>query len=163
MKKIISLTFLFVCVASLQAQVRYQKFYDAEKKHPAVEGMMTDDSVRMGNWTFWHPNGQVFQMGQYNDRGEKTGLWKVFYEDGSRCAEENFENGVSKEWYSDGSKKSEVPVVAGRKNGMYRSWYPNGQKKEELTFANGKKQGAATEWHENGVLKFKGTYRDNEL
>ena len=72
---------LFVCsLLSVNAQIRYQKFYDADKGHPAVEGMMTDDSVRTGDWTFWHRNGRVFQQGRYNDRGEKTGVWKVFYE-----------------------------------------------------------------------------------
>ena len=95
MKKIL---FLVVCCATFvsQAQIQYQKFYDSQKKHAAVEGMMTDDSVRMGQWTWWHQNGRVYQQGTYDRRGQKTGTWHIFYDNGAKCADECYDNGTSR-------------------------------------------------------------------
>ena len=159
-----SIVFLLCCsFLQLNAQIRYQKFYDAQQQKAAVEGMMTDDSVRTGDWTWWHQNGRVYQQGKYNEHGEKMGTWKVFYDDGSKCAEECYGNGTSREWYQNGNLKSEVTVANGLKQGTYKSWYANGQQKDEIPFVRGVKQGATTEWHENGKKKFEGTYKDNEL
>ena len=163
MFKKISLLLLCTLAMQLNAQVRYQKFYDKEQRHTAVEGMMSDDSVRIGQWTWWHQNGKVYQQGTYNDRGEKTGVWKQFYDDGSRCAVECYGTGTSQEWYRNGTLKSEIRVKDGKKNGTYRSWYENGKQKDEIVFVNGLKQGTSKEWHENGKIKFEGTYKDNEL
>ena len=124
--------FLLCCLGvQLNAQVRYQKFYDPEKRHAAVEGMMTDDSVRTGQWTWWHQNGRVYQQGTYNERGEKSGTWQSYYEDGSKRSVECYDNGTSRWWYEDGSLMSEVSVQNGRKQGLYKSWYANGQLHEE--------------------------------
>ena len=117
------------CLAlAAQGQLRYQKFYDADKQHAAVEGLMTDDSVRTGTWTWWHPNGKVYQQGEYNNRGEKVGTWNVFYDDGAKCAVENYDNGYCREWYHDGTLKSEVLIVNRMKQGSYKSWYHSDRK-----------------------------------
>ena len=163
MQKVVLLLAVCGMAFQLQGQIRYQKFYDVAKQHAAVEGMMTDDSVRTGVWTWWHQNGRVYQQGSYNSRGEKIGTWNIFYEDGAKCAVENYEHGYTREWYHDGTLKSEVLVVDRHKQGTYKSWYANGQQKDEIPFVKGVKQGATREWHENGQLKFQGTYKDNEL
>ena len=130
-----SIVFLLCCsFLQLNAQIRYQKFYDAQQQKAAVEGMMTDDSVRTGDWTWWHQNGRVYQQGKYNEHGEKVGTWKVFYDDGSKCAEECYGNGTSREWYQNGNLKSEVTVANGLKQGTVKvgvfssvctSWMPD--------------------------------------
>ena len=46
MKKTALLLACLLCLSQLSAQIRYQKFYDSQNQQVAVEGTMTDDSVR---------------------------------------------------------------------------------------------------------------------
>lgn len=39
---------------------------------------------RSGEWTEWHPNGQLKSKGHYDEAGEKTGVWIHYDRDGNR-------------------------------------------------------------------------------
>lgn len=60
--------------------------------------------------------------------------------------------GIHREFYSGGIKKSERAFEDGKKEGLYLSWYPNGNKKAESNFSEGEYQGTLREWTESGVL-----------
>ena len=80
MKRRIFLLALACLVASQTiAQIKFESYYDKDKMYKSIEGDMTEDSVRIGKWTWWHPNGKVFQQGEYTD-GEKSGTWVVYHD-----------------------------------------------------------------------------------
>ncbi|MDI1323253.1 MAG: hypothetical protein PSV36_10920 [Algoriphagus sp.] len=69
---------------------------------------------------------------------------------------EKFEDGkpegIHREFYSRGIKKSERTFKDGKKEGLSLSWYPNGNKKAESNFSDGEYQGTLKEWTESGIL-----------
>ena len=164
MKK--TLTFAFGCLLALtaSAQIHYEEAYATHPDQMYVSGTLNDDSVHIGNWTWWHPNGQVFRQGKYDNQGRKVGVWRTFYNDGTKHEETVMSgSGTSRTWYANGAKQSEVSVVDGKKQGMFVSWYPNGKQKDEVPYVDGVREGKTHEWHENGKLKFEGTYVDDQL
>jgi len=38
--------------------------------------------TRIGTWRFYHENGNLWKVNNYSEKGEKTGIWKTFSEDG---------------------------------------------------------------------------------
>ena len=160
MKRAFFLAFVLMLAMSASAQIRYEVPYATHPDQMYVSGTLNEDSVHVGNWTWWHPNGKVFRQGKYDNQGRKVGVWRVFYNDGSKHEENVMSgNGTSRTWYADGKLQSEVKVVDGKKDGMFVSWYNNGQKKDEVPYVNGVKEGKTREWHENGKLKFEGEGR----
>ncbi|MBR0072817.1 MAG: hypothetical protein IJP95_03180, partial [Bacteroidales bacterium] len=125
MKHIVFAFALVAFVVSASAQ-KFVKYYDEEKTQKSVEGQYSG-KTKVGDWTLYHPNGKVYQQGSYDNRGDKVGVWKTFYDDGSKCAEETYGNGTNREWHRNGKLKSEVAVADGKKNGTYKSWYNNGK------------------------------------
>ncbi|MFJ6016690.1 toxin-antitoxin system YwqK family antitoxin [Streptomyces sp. NPDC092952] len=68
----------------------------------------------------------------------------VTYKDG-------IEDGPSKEWYADGTPRSEGTLRAGFPVGEAKDWHPNGRLASRvLMSANGLRQLEITEWDENG-------------
>ena len=66
--------------------------------------------------------------------------------------------GIHREFYSGGIKKSVRTFEDGKKEGPSLSWYPNGNKKAESNFSKGEYQGTLKEWTESGVLIRKMNY-----
>ena len=64
---------------------------------------------------------------------------------------------TSKEWYYDGTPKSEFSET------VIRSWYPNGIVKEEAHFKDRMLHGKVAKWHESGQLAGETQYVDNEI
>ena len=142
MKKSIILAVGCLLAFTAGAQIHYEEAYVTHPDQMYVSGTLNEDSVHIGNWTWWHPNGKVFRKGKYDNQGHKVGIWRTFYNDGSKHEEMVMSgNGTSSTWYPDGSKQSEVTVVDGKKEGMFLSWYQNGQKKDEVPYVNGIREG----------------------
>ena len=164
MKRIFVFAVLCLGALAATAQIHYEEAYATHPDQLYVSGTLNDDSVHIGNWTWWHPNGQVFRQGKYDNQGRKTGVWRTFYNDGRKHEEMVMSgSGTSRTWYASGKPQSEVSVVDGKKEGMFVSWYENGQKKDEVPYVDGVREGKTREWHENGQLKFEGVYVDDEL
>ena len=71
-KRHILLTLACIATITSQGQISYQKYYDKAQKQTAVEGTLSDDSVRIGDWTWWHPSGHVYQQGHYDSHGKNV-------------------------------------------------------------------------------------------
>ena len=95
MKQLVIALSLIAFVATASAQ-KFVKYYDEEKNHKSVEGQYSG-KTKVGEWTLYHPNGKVYQTGSYDNKGDKVGTWMTYYDDGSKCAEESFANGTSRE------------------------------------------------------------------
>ncbi|MEV6395171.1 hypothetical protein AB0M39_10405 [Streptomyces sp. NPDC051907] len=62
-------------------------------------------------------------------------------------------HGLSREWYKDGTLRSEGTVQMGRAVGLFREWHPNGRLASERVFSqNGLPILAERVWDEQGNL-----------
>lgn len=60
--------------------------------------------------------------------------------------------GVNKVYYEDGTLRAEVNVVDGKRNGLARDFYPNGKPHLEIQYKDGLKHGLTKMYYENGKL-----------
>ncbi len=64
---------------------------------------------------------------------------------------DGLQDGPSREWYKDGTLRSEATVRKGRPVGVAREWHPNGTLASEQVFAeNGLTMLQDFHWDENG-------------
>ncbi|MGW4245443.1 toxin-antitoxin system YwqK family antitoxin [Nocardia sp. NPDC004722] len=96
----------------------------------------TDDDLRL---TF---RGEPFTGEVVETIGDQL-LTQEFYVDG-------VPHGPDREWWADGSLKSEGEVVYGRPQGTWRSWHPNGQIAEEREFNSKGHLTTVRKWDEDG-------------
>ena len=75
--------------------------------------------------------------------------------------EEKFQNGVKKDFYSDGKLKYEISYRNGQKDGMEKLFYSDGKLKSEIAFRDGRKDGMEKLFYSDGKLKSETNYRDN--
>lgn len=105
------------------------------------------------------------ELNRYDDNGEKTGLWRTYYPDGTIKSEGDYvdgkKNGVFKEFDKKGklvdikqmmgdttmSSSSEIVIIE-----LYKSYHPNGKIKLVGGINNGLKSGIYREFDENGEL-----------
>ena len=72
--------------------------------------------------------------------------------------EEDYINGIGKEYSVFGSMKFEGEYFKGQRNGKGRQFYVKGDVSFEGEYYNGKKNGYGREYYKNGVIKFEGEY-----
>jgi antitoxin component YwqK of YwqJK toxin-antitoxin module len=140
-----------------------------------------DDSydTRDGAWTFYHENGKIKGKAVYK-QGCPQGKVERWHENGQKAEETQyidckplgsrkmwdkegnlyFENqllsdgkSIEIEWFSNNTKKSEIPYKDGQQFGKVRRWFPNGQKEEEVMMRNTRVHGLYRSWYENGNKK----------
>ncbi len=61
---------------------------------------------------------------------------------------------LARELYENGTVKSEIPRLAGKKHGVERSYYPNGIVEREITYKNNIADGPEIRYYEDGSVKF---------
>lgn len=108
-----------------------------------------------------YPAENKIEEGNYkNDR--KTGLWIMYYKDGTVKLEGEFKNGRPKGNYTKyhpNGEKMESGTFTGRKYvGTLKRYHENGQVAQEMTFnEEGKTEGKVTYYYENGQKEFEFT------
>ena len=68
-----------------------------------------------------------------------------------------------KEFYLDGSVKTEWTASKGKIIGKLKSYYRNGQTQCDYNYVDGKLSGTQYEYHENGAISFVGYYTNGKL
>ncbi len=48
------------------------------------------DDIKVGLWKRYHPNGQLYDQGEYDPQGEKTGVWETYSADGNLTRKKTF-------------------------------------------------------------------------
>ena len=72
-------------------------------------------------------------------------------------------HGLSKSWYSNGKKHTEINYINGKREGKTIFWFMNGHKKSLNHFKNGRLHGKFIKWKENGELLSEKTYENGLL
>lgn len=94
----------------------------------------TNEAVtqRLGQWTFFHPNGYPRSQGSYDADGQESGLWRGWFENGELSFEGNYTKGVAE--------------------GLRVTRYVNGAILDSAVYTSGKVTGAHVKfWHMGGV------------
>ena len=89
-----------------------------------------------------------------------------YYRNGVKESEIQFKhdkaNGHWKQWYSDGSPKTEM-MMSNDKPTEIISWDENGRIVSELSIHNGKRSGIILDWYDDGAKKSELVYKDDQL
>lgn len=134
----------------------------------------------VGEWTYYHPNGEVAKKVTYadgkpdggvtvlNDQGKviakrtyakglRDGVWETYSQDGEQKLREDHysggkANGIFKVWFSNGQLRREVPFVDGKQEGVAKEWTSTGEKRAEVSFRGGLKDGPTKIWQSDGKV-----------
>jgi antitoxin component YwqK of YwqJK toxin-antitoxin module len=100
-------------------------------------------------------NGQNFNIvRRYFDSGK---LMFEYYEN-----ERKEKNGISRHWYENGQLMSEANYCNGLAEGILRQWTESGQLIRYSESSIGKLQGRYQSWWDDGILKEDGYYVDDK-
>ena len=79
---------------------------------------MWKDNKWVGEYRYYHENGNLFYNWVYNSQGKREGNQQYFYDNGNLMIEGNWkegaETGLLKEYYENGSVKSEKQFATGK-------------------------------------------------
>jgi antitoxin component YwqK of YwqJK toxin-antitoxin module len=103
-------------------------------------------------------------QGLFDDTGNKTGKWTLFYESGKILGTGNYKNDLRDgEWYyyyENGSTEQKGNYKNDKPDGYWVWYYPSGKILREENYLDGKREGDVAEYDENGNYISKGSYFD---
>ena len=113
--------------------------------------------------SFIYQNGIITGEGIVKEDGAKNGHWKEFYPDGSLKSEGEYKDdkpvGEWKYYYADGKLEQKGKYTnSGKLTGTWKRYFNNGQMMIEEEYINGEKDGPHTEYDENGKIVEQGEY-----
>ncbi len=95
------------------------------------------------------------------------GLYKEYFPDGSLRSEVTYKNrkpdGVARTYYKDGTLKREAQFREGVQHGVTRSYYSNGQLKAEERYENSMLEGHSKFFGADGKLQWEADFRKGRI
>ena len=170
---------VFIVVDGKGGQVERlgEKMYYENGKLMYIKHYKGDAPV--GEWEFYHENGQLHAKGNFDKQDLSGRNWKLFNDKGEeyistydsmRVLEMTADNRpLSVAYYKDNvetrfqfndnySINAKGCVVDGKKDGLWEFYYANGQKMLEAHYQDGVENGAYNSYRENGIPYFLGFY-----
>ncbi|MCD4735398.1 MAG: hypothetical protein K8R53_05110 [Bacteroidales bacterium] len=118
---------------------------------------------KIDEWKFYHPNGELEQIGRYNEEGKEDGVWTWYYATGDLLKEENYymgmRDGYSVEYDPDGIVITEGEYIENNKEGKWKFVY--GDHKEEGEYLTDMRSGEWKHFYNNDVVSFEGEFIDD--
>jgi antitoxin component YwqK of YwqJK toxin-antitoxin module len=143
----------------------YYTWYDEEKTKKHRFYCYNIEGERHGLAKEWYDDGTPKYEDNYKD-GKYHGVSKGWYENGIPKYEWNYKDGkyhgVYKVWRNDGTPKSERNYKDGKKHGVSKGWYEDITPEYEMNYKDGKVHGVYKEWYENGTLEYERNYKDGK-
>jgi len=116
---------------------------------------------KIGMWTEADSHGGVM-MGEYVE-GERHGVWRHHFADGSVRSEGRYDKGVvdgAWTWYrSTGGLLQRGGFLDGEKHGLWERWDADGNQIDQGTWDHGKKTGEWMSYNPDGTVKRTATHR----
>ena len=123
------------------------------------------DGILDGEIVSWYAK-DLKQFEGLVDKGQKTGIWKFYFESGKikkqTTYSHNVEDGEETFWFENGNIEKKETYTEGRLNGKYAWYYENSQKRQEGFFTAGSEDSAWGEWYETGKQKMAGHFTNLE-
>ena len=156
------------------SQLAYQEWKNGKKNGEWIlfyaSGEMSSRSKNIngqstGESTSWFKNGRVKHHCPIAVNGKMTCI--QYYEDGTKEHERPVLNGEHHgtwvRWRQDGTKASETELRHSKFHGKKTSYYANGQIRQTAYYIQDKKQGLVTNFHPNGQKKSEAQYKEGQL
>lgn len=162
-------------------------YYNNEKNTIKSEGNYIDNEAN-GSWKFYYNNEKLESEGNFNQKGVKDGLWKVYDKTGILLQELNYSDGKfngslkyytkeGKIWEDFNYKKGKITEIksykengellgdhklSGKSN-IITLFYPDGTKQKEGLYKDGEMTGTWKTYNKYGVQILEETYKDGVL
>lgn len=132
-------------------------FY-VETDKPVFKGTVNSpnlaESVIVGDFEFYHPNGQLSRKGNSDAQGRYQGTHLYYWEDGTRSGEYQYLNGrlhgEQKRYHANGQLRDLQHYVNGVESGLAQSYFDNGQLQTRVTYGAKGMEGLYESFHSNG-------------
>lgn len=80
----------------------------------------------------YYESGSLKIQGKVDDKGQRTGVWEAFFENGNYWSQGSYSNGVENGmkivWYDNGNKRYQGEQVQGKPIGTWSFWNEEGEK-----------------------------------
>jgi antitoxin component YwqK of YwqJK toxin-antitoxin module len=120
------------------------------------------DGVLDGEVVSWYSKDHK-QVEGVLEKGQKTGVWKLFYESGKIKRQttyaNNVEDGEQIFWFENGQKQQEGFYSGGSQDSTWSEWYETGKQKMTGHLTNLERNGDWTYWDEQGNITVKKNYQ----
>ncbi|MCW3072473.1 MAG: tetratricopeptide repeat protein [Bacteroidetes bacterium] len=162
---------------------KYESYYNYPEKTLKSEATY-EKGIAVGEFKSYYRNGKQDEIGSYKKNGNKDGLWKEFYDNGSLRSEENFSDGKwdgSSKYYDDAGRMIEEYIYKndilqeykaydptgkvvyqnkkdGKNNYDAQLYYSNANKKREGRVQGGKLTGVWKDYNMNGFITSEDNY-----
>ncbi len=140
-------------------QGKWIKYYDSGQVR--YKGYFIND-IPKGTFMFYHPNGKVKSVLNYDDKGCSTA--ELFWDNGKRAAKGTYDenNERDKIWYiyfEDEILSAFITYNHGIAHGIVKMYYPgSGKKVLECEYKDGKLDGYYKKFFESGITIEEGPY-----
>ena len=103
------------------------------------------------------PTGQLLREVAFKD-GRRDGLSVEWYPNGTKKAESNYRadilHGEAREWFPNGKQQTVIHWANGELDGVGKAWQPDGKQQSEVKFKASKQHGIQIEWYKTGKKAF---------
>jgi len=132
-----------------------------------VDDLTKKDQEQIGYWQYFNPtNGAISSKAHFNDKGERHGESKWYYNDGKIKEVGNYVDGKAEgvvlNYYENGALEYEIPYVNDTINGEVKEYTKSGCLASQMNFVNGKRNGLSKYYYLNGDLHYETTFIDND-
>jgi antitoxin component YwqK of YwqJK toxin-antitoxin module len=114
----------------------------------------------IGKWNFYHVNGKIEQIGEFDKQGRPVGKWLWYYPSGNLLREEHYiggkADGMMSEYSETGDLIAEGDYIDGEEEGQWK--YNIGNFKEEGGYSYGLRHGLWKHYYNDGTLMFQGEF-----
>jgi antitoxin component YwqK of YwqJK toxin-antitoxin module len=142
-----------------------QEWYDIEKTKKHRFRCYNIEGERHGVSKWWYEDGTPEYEWNYKD-GKFHGVSKGWREDGTPEYERNYKDGknhgVGKSWREDGTPEYEWNYKDGKKHGVCKRWYEDGTPMDDWNYKDGKRHGVCKRWYEDGTPMDDWNYKDGK-
>ncbi|MBN1598477.1 MAG: hypothetical protein JW894_09300 [Bacteroidales bacterium] len=125
-----------------------------------------DNDGNITETRIYSDNGELLSVGLIDIEGNKKGIWKNYYLDGSIKETGEYVNNLKEgRWtyyFNNGQIEQIGEFVKGKENGTWKWYSEKGELLKEEEFYNGKEEGLYTEYDESGNVIVVGEYFDGE-
>jgi uncharacterized protein len=117
----------------------------------------------------YYSNGVLAAKGNYNDTGEKEGLWFYYYKNGAVSEKIIYKNdktdGLAKWYYPDGTPKGEVLYIDGKQQGVRKEYSRAGLLLNLYNFKDDVLEGPTSVYYNIGEAykEYEGKYKEGKL
>lgn len=130
------------------------------------KGELSGDKA-IGHWEFYHKNGNISSVGDYNSEGKKDSKWTFYFQNGKLNGIENWKNGVQEgediTYNKQGVIITRANFLNGKLNGERINYFAPGHPFKVTTFSDGVEKGNYKQCYASGRLKIDATEDNDQL